>query len=46
MLLRQGRVTPAQLRHLDRLFDCMDRDKTGRLSYQEIRDGLMDVDLE
>ncbi|CAE7209252.1 TPKC [Symbiodinium sp. KB8] len=45
-MLRQGRVTPAQLRHLDRLFDCMDRDKTGRLSYQEIRDGLMDVDLE
>ena len=46
MLLRQNRVTPAQLRHLDRLFACMDRDRTGKLSYEEITAGLMDVDLE
>lgn len=45
MLLRQNRVTPTQLRKLDRLFDCMDRDKTGKLSYEEISNGLLDVDL-
>ena len=46
MLLRQNRVTPAQLRHLERLFVCMDRDRTGKLSYEEIREGLLDVDVE
>lgn len=46
MLLRQGRVTVQQLNHLDRLFECMDSDKTGRLSYEEISAGLLDTDLK
>lgn len=46
MLLRQGRVTMPQLNHLDRLFECMDRDQTGRLSYEEISAGLLDSDLK
>eukprot|EP00438_Fugacium_kawagutii_P001256 Skav223452 [mRNA] locus=scaffold350:967387:969446:- [translate_table: standard] len=46
MLLRQGRVTVQQLNHLDRLFECMDTDKTGRLSYEEISAGLLDTDLK
>ena len=45
-LLRQGRVTMPQLNHLDRLFECMDRDQTGRLSYEEISAGLLDSDLK
>ncbi|CAJ1421034.1 unnamed protein product [Effrenium voratum] len=46
MLFRQGRVTSDQLQQLDRLFDCMDRDRTGMLSFEEISKGLLDIDLQ
>lgn len=46
MMLRQNRVTSAQLNRLDRIFDCMDRDGSGKLSYEEISNGLLDIDLE
>ncbi|CAJ1360647.1 unnamed protein product, partial [Effrenium voratum] len=46
MLLRQGRVSVDQLDALDRIFTQMDVDGTGRLSFQEIRNGLQNVDVE
>ena len=45
MLLRQGQVTVSQLNRFDQLFECMDKDKTGKLLYEEIRAGMLDVDL-
>ena len=46
MMLRQGRITTTQLRRLDAIFDCMDRDGSGKLSYEEISNGLLDIDLD
>lgn len=46
VLLREGKVSVELLDQIDRLFRCLDEDANGKLTFEEIRGRLLEVDEE
>jgi len=46
ILVREGLVSAETFAQIDRLFQTMDRDKNGTLTFEEIQSNLMEMDVE
>lgn len=46
VLLREGKVSVELLDQIDRLFRCLDEDANGKLTFEEIRGRLLEVDSD